>query len=195
MCLTVKQLIWKHRLHKDSCHANVAFSCTFIYISSYLKVTKFAFFLSLRSVNILSSCFVMSAVWRHAGSFSLSLLSPFVFLTSFTCFSSTPNLKSVFFPFCLLDLLYVWCSAQVSACSCFSPVISRHCFERYLSILHAILVSQPCGVRVIALPSSVFIFALSSGLSLRCCPRVIVCHNQGGDLSPLDSIFKWPWMS
>lgn len=101
----------------------------------------------------------MTACWLIL--LSLSLLSPFVFLR---CLSVSPSLQTlkavIFFLFLslprLLHLLYVWCSAQVPACSCFSPVISRHCFECYLSILHAILVSQLCGARVIVLPSLFF---------------------------------------
>lgn len=79
--------------------------------------------------------------------FSIAPLSPFVFVISVAVsHSSTPPLESCYsvsFTYCMFDVC------------CASLVISRHCFQCYLSILRAILTLLRCCVRVILMPSPV----------------------------------------
>lgn len=113
--------------------------------------------------------------------FPMALLSPFVFVMSVAVsHSSTPPLKAVILSPSLTVCLMFGLSAGFC---CALLVISRHCFRCYLSILHAILVLPLClWVRVISLPSPLLSLHYLSGY-LAVVPRVIVCHDQGGDLS------------
>lgn len=142
-------------------------SCSFIYTSSYLEVTAL--------VNI------VSCVGRCAAAASLFLMPPFSVGLCYVCLRWF--LHSCFgkLLFCLLHLLPVWCLARGAASTLL--LISRQCFPRYLGILHGILVLMLCSLGGYLTAISAFIFALSLGLSQRCCLYVIVSHHRGGDLS------------
>lgn len=140
-----------------------SFSRTFIYINSYLEVTKFSagLFVSAQcQYFVCMRCDVCraTACWLAAFSLALSLfpmalLSPFVFVMSVALsHSSTSPLKAVnLSPSLTVCLMF---GPLVLVC-CAVLVIWWHCFQCYLSILHAALALLLCCVRVILLPSVV----------------------------------------
>lgn len=112
--------------------------------------------------------------------FPMALLSPFVFVLSVAVsHSSTPPLKAVIL------------SPSLTVCLMFGPSAGLLCFACDIAALFSVLSQySSCHLSVAAVlcegylaAISGFIFALSFELSQRCCPRVIVCHDQGGDLS------------
>lgn len=116
--------------------------------------------------------------------FPMALLSPFVSVMSVAVFySSNPPLKAVIL------------SPTLTVCLMFGPLvlvllcdISCIVFLCYLSILHAFSVLLPCCTMVILPPSVVLSLHYLSGYLSAVVPRVIVCHDQGGDLFSLFSL-------
>lgn len=122
----------------------------------------------------------------------MALLSPFVFVMSVAVsHSSTPPLKAVIL------------SPSLTVCLMFGPSAGLLCFVCDITALFSVLsqyssshlsvASVLCEGYLAAI--SGFIFALSFGLSQRCCPCVIVCHHQGGDLSLRQHLKMLPGMS
>lgn len=108
-------------------------------------------FLSLRRVNILSGCIVMSVVQLHAG--LLCCLSPFIFVSSdAVSHSSTPPLKAVVLSPSITVCLMCGPSAGLF---CFASDITALFWGVHLWIFCATVVLQLCCLRVILLLSLV----------------------------------------
>lgn len=83
------------------------------------------------------------------------------------------------------------------------PSTGLLCFARDITSLFLVLsLHSSCHLSVAAVLSEGYlaaisgsIFALSFGLSQRCCPCVIVCHYQGGDLFLWQHLKMLPGMS
>lgn len=135
-------------------------------------------FFSLHSVNIMFACVVMSLTLSL---FPIALLSPFVFVMSVAVFhSSTPALKAVV-PSRSLSLYLMLCPSSSLLCFACDIMALFSLLSQY-SPCHLSVASVLCEGYLTAI--SGFIFALSFGLSQRCCPHVIIC-DQGGDLFSL----------
>lgn len=93
---------------------------------------------------------------------------------------------SVSFTYCMFDVCPP--SAGLLCCACDTvalfSVLSQYssCCFSVAAVLCEGYLAAICG----------FIFALSFGLSPSCCPRVIVCHDQGGDLTPWQRLKMLP---
>lgn len=143
-------------------------SCSFIYISAYLEGTV---------VNIVSACAVMCVLLVSLFSDAPVLHLPLLCLSPF------------FIPPVLLWKATVL-SPSLTAYLMFGPWCCFHFARDIMSVFSSLSLYSSWHFGVDALFTqgyltaiSGFIFALSFGLSQRCCLYVIICHNRGGDLS------------
>lgn len=91
--------------------------------------------------------------------------------------STLKSCYSVSFTYCMFDVCPPCAGLLCFACDIMAvfSVLSQY------SLCHFSVAAVLCEGYLAAI--SGFIFALSFGLSQCCCPRVIICHDQGGDLS------------
>lgn len=160
MCFNSQSSLFKNVSFRKSLSCKCTFFRTFIYINSYLEVTKFSaallasaqcqYFVSMHCDCLSCDCTPARCV---VSLFLIALLSPFVFVMSVAVsHSSTPPLKAV-----ILSPSLTVCLMFGLVCCALLVIISRHCFSVLSQYSHAILVL--CEGYLTAI--SGFIFALS----------------------------------
>lgn len=126
-------------------------------------------------VNIVSACVVMCVV-----PVSLFLMPLFSVCLCYVCLrfhSSTPALKrfcSVSFTYCVFD---VWPMVLLSLCLWYGVSVFL-----VISVFFMAFWCWCCVHSGLSHRHLWFYLCIILGLSEHCCPYVIICHNQGGDL-------------
>lgn len=201
--LIVKQFIWECRRYKEKVRP-IFPAHLFISPLIWKSLNSLMPLLSLQTVNILSACIVMSVVWQHAGALccvspSLSFFVDGPVISICLCYvcrcisffhSTLKSCYSVSFTYCTFD---VWPPQCWFLLCCACDIAALFSVLSQYSSCRLSVAAVSCEGYLAAI--SAFIFALSSGLLQRCCPRVIIRHHQGGDLSLWQHLEMHPGMS